>query len=383
VIILDTNQLERSQPPDGPLIAMLQALGKQTGHQLWLPELVFEEHLAHYRRDVEGASARCQTAESELIRLIPDLRRQEQLLPDVDGAVEDRSQRLQRVFQIRPTPDDAAREALLREARRKPPAKTSQDGQGSGARDVAIWLTAISACQESTEQTYFVATDINAFGKENLKPELVEELQLRLGADANMFHYCYGLDVLLSQLATGPSGDVSIDVVVNDVRVKAAVASSLFDHAVTSQLISSAGLLPGVGIVSVIIPGLSIQAINKPAGAVLAYRVGETTWAPARPSWLATRRFMVESGSWDDRYAVELTFTITTTVMMQINDVGNIVNAEVTGRSGVSRIRGVRINRDVALYGVQLEEDDEGAAPPEPITESDDGILDLNSQDDS
>jgi hypothetical protein len=226
VIILDTNQLERSQPPDGPLIAMLQALGKQTGHQLWLPELVFEEHLAHYRRDVEGASARCQTAESDLIRLIPDLRRHEQLLPDVDRAVEDRSQRLQAVFQIRPTPDEAAHEALLREARRKPPAKTSQDGQGSGARDVAIWLTAISACEESAEHTYFVSTDNNAFGKENLKSELVEELQLRLGATANMFHYCYGLDVLLSQLATRPSADVSFDMVVNDVRVKAAVASS-------------------------------------------------------------------------------------------------------------------------------------------------------------
>jgi len=362
---------------------MLQALGKQAGHQLRLPELVFEEHLAHYRRDVEGASARCQTAESDLIRLIPDLHRQEQLLPDVDRAVEDRSQRLQRVFEIHPTPDEAAREALLREARRKPPAKTSQDGQGSGARDVAIWLTAISACEESTEHTYFVATDINAFGRENLKHELAEELQLRLGADANKFHYCYGLDVLLSQLAARPSGEIGFDAVINDVRVKAAVASSLFDHAVTSQLISSAGLLPGVGMVSSIVPGLSIQAINKPTDTVHAYSIDGATWASARPSWLATRRFMVESSSWDDRYAVELTFTITTTVLMQVNDVGNIVNAEVTGRSGVSRIRGVRINRDIALYGVQLEEDDERAAPPEPMTESDGGILDLNSQDDS
>jgi hypothetical protein len=87
---------------------------------------------------------------------------------------------------------------------------------------------------------------------------------------------------------------------------------------------------------------------------------------------------MVESSSWDDRYAVELTFTITTTVIMQINDVGNIVNAEVTGRSGMSRIRGVQINRDIALYGVQLD-DDERATPSEPITESGDVILDLNS----
>jgi hypothetical protein len=374
VIILDTNQLERAQPPDGPLIAMLQTLGKQTGHQLWLPELVFEEHLAHYRRDVEGASARCQAAENDLVRLIPNLHRQEQLPPDVDGAVEDRTQRLQRVFQIRPTPDKAAHEALLREARRKPPAKTSQDGPGSGARDVAIWLTAISACEESAEHTYFVSTDNNAFGKEDLKPELIEELQLRLGTAVNMFHYCYGLDILLSQLATKPSGDVSFDTVVNDLRVKAAVASSLSDHAVTSQLISAAGLLQGSGGPVSVIPGLRMRPIPKPTETVLAYRVGETTWASARPSWLATRLFLVQSRSWDDRYAVELSFGITTTVMMQINDAGNIVEADVTGRSGVSRIRGVGIDRDIALYGVQLEEDDAGTAPPAPIAESDDDI---------
>lgn len=47
MIILDTNALERAQPPDGPLIAMLQTLGRQTGHQLWLPELALEGHLAH------------------------------------------------------------------------------------------------------------------------------------------------------------------------------------------------------------------------------------------------------------------------------------------------------------------------------------------------
>ena len=126
------------------------------------------------------------------------------------------------------------------------------------------------------------------------------------------------------------------------------------------------------------IPGLSMRPSAKTTETVLAYRVGETTWASARPSWLATRRFLIESGSWDDRYAVELSFGITTTVIMQIDDAGNIVEAEVTGRSGVSRIRGVGIDRGIALYGVQLEENDVGTAPPAPIAESDDRYSGLN-----
>jgi len=73
VIILDTNQLEYIQPPDGPLVAMLRTLSTQTGHALCLPEIAMEEHLAHYRRDVEEADRKLRTAEAELKALVPHL----------------------------------------------------------------------------------------------------------------------------------------------------------------------------------------------------------------------------------------------------------------------------------------------------------------------
>ncbi|HEV2374315.1 MAG TPA: hypothetical protein VGS19_19420, partial [Streptosporangiaceae bacterium] len=94
MIIFDTNQLESAQPPDGLLIAMLRMLGRETDHRLWLPELVLEEHLAHYRRGVEAAESNRQTTESELRRLIPYLRHQERPPLDVDDAVRDRTRRL-------------------------------------------------------------------------------------------------------------------------------------------------------------------------------------------------------------------------------------------------------------------------------------------------
>lgn len=361
MIILDTNQLERAQPPDGPLIAMLQTLGGQTGHQLCLPELVRVEHLAHYRREVEAALTKRQAAEDDLLKLVPNIRYQEQAPLDVDRAVVTRSERLEQVFVIRPTPDTAAREALLREARRMPPAKVSHDGPGSGARDVAIWLTAIAACKESAENTFFVAADNNAFGKETLKPELLEELLVQLGTDASLFRYCYGLDVLLSQIGAEHRSAPTFGSIVNDPLVQAAVASSLYDHDLLWQLVYGAGLMQA-GVAS-LLPGTGLQAMHRTGERVVAYRVGDTTWACARPVWEAKKRLLLDPGNWTDRYAVELTFRMNTTVMMQMSDADEIASAEVTARSGISRIRGVTINRDIAQYGIELDAQPDSSHP--------------------
>ena len=226
MIILDTNQLDSLAPPDGPVIAMLQTLAKQTGHSLGLPELVLDEHLAHYRRDVHLANARRITGTRELRRLV-------RYLP-VDPApfnpaeaVRDRTERLQRVFLILRTPDWAAREALIREARRELPAKTALDGAGSGGRDAAIWLTAIAECIERGEDVYFVATDKAAFGEQELKPELDAEVRRRLQARHEAFHYCYGVDALLGQLATIHPGTPSLEEIAASPAVQAAMKDAL------------------------------------------------------------------------------------------------------------------------------------------------------------
>src|SRR5271165_85946 len=159
MIMLDTNQLEHAQPPDGPLVAMLRTLAKLTNHGLWLPDIALEEHLAHYRRDIQAAEAQRRAAERELKRLVPYLRLPELPPFNILPAVMDRTHRLQETFLICPTPDEAGREAVLREARRQPPATVTKDGHGAGARDVAIWLTALQACDERDEETYFVSAD--------------------------------------------------------------------------------------------------------------------------------------------------------------------------------------------------------------------------------
>ncbi len=91
----------------------------------------------------------------------------------------------------------------MQEASRVPPASLSWDRPGSGARDVAIWLTAVDKClAEDDLQVYFVSGDSAAFRKEALKAELAAELLEKLGARAGAFHYCNGLGALLAELAT-------------------------------------------------------------------------------------------------------------------------------------------------------------------------------------
>lgn len=99
VIVLDTNQLEYAQPPDGPLLAMLQTIAGPAGHELCLPEMALEEHLAHYRSKMDDAVREYAAASQELRRLIRYLTLPPIPMVNVGNAVKDREQRLLEVLQ--------------------------------------------------------------------------------------------------------------------------------------------------------------------------------------------------------------------------------------------------------------------------------------------
>ena len=140
MISLDTNQVRR-QAPDGALIRMLAKVAEQTGHGLMLPEVVADEYLADYRHQVEAAVNAARKDIDILQRLVPSWYGVGPLSGSVAEEAEQRCrEQLARIFQIHPTPAEAWEEALLREARRRPPAKTDWEKPGGGARDVAIWL---------------------------------------------------------------------------------------------------------------------------------------------------------------------------------------------------------------------------------------------------
>ena len=278
------------------------------------------------------AERKRRAATAELRRLVRSSRVEERGL-DVEGAVVDHSSRLRSVFQIVRTPDWASRESLLREARRQPPASISWDGPGAGARDVAIWLTAIAACQEKGEETYFVSADNAAFGRE-LKPELAADLDARLAGRASAFHYCNGVDALLGELATRHQQVPGRDRIADSEPVRTAVEAILEDPMLIFELAAGAAL-PDAALVTADPDGLKL---TSKTGREVAYQIGDTIWACARPTWQASMMFETVSRAYrgdslEIGNPVGVTYKVTTTLVMQIDVDGTISAAEVIGRS--------------------------------------------------
>jgi len=333
VIVLDINQLEYAQPPDGPLLTMLQAVARQARHRLWLPEMAFEEHLSRYRYQVAEADRERAAATQKLRSLVRDLPAE---LPEfqVDQAVSDHAARLQRVFLILRAPDAVGREALLRAARRQLPARTALDGPGAGADDVAVWLTAVIACRDTGEETYFVSADNPAFGAEILRPELADELSATLGEHVGRFHFCAGFEGLLGQFATRLEQAPGRTEIARADPVRQAVRAALAAPALSYQLAVGAGLTGGF---NQSMPGcqdLTCVAEGRSA----AYTINDARWVCAQLTWLASKDFSVAYGG-DVSRQVRVTFKLPTSIVMQLGEEGNIVAAEVSGRSQAFDVR--------------------------------------------
>jgi hypothetical protein len=328
VILLDTNQLEHAQPPDGALLSMLRTLARETGHRLGLPEIALEEHLTHHRHAVELALRDARRATSDLRRLAGFVG-SEDVLVDIETAVADRRAQLDSIFEVVPTPDFASHESLLREARRQPPAKVSFDGPGAGGRDVAIWLTALSAALACEDDTYFVSADTAAFGRSQLKPELLTELDETLGAHASAFHYCHGLDALLGELAFKVERPMGPDLIANSAAVRAAVTAALEEPDLAWELPfgeSSGGVSANSG-------ALELTSSRHE----VCYQIGDTTWACARTTWRGSMSFERMSYGPEGRLILDpprtFAFKVTTTLVMQLDPQGAVAAAEVAARS--------------------------------------------------
>src|SRR5581483_369666 len=111
MIVLDTNQLEYAQPPNGPLLTMLKTVSSQLSLELCVPEMAFDEHIAHFRHEVREQWLAVSRSRSNLMTLV-------QFWPgevtpfDVEAAVSGRKQCLLKVVRVLTTPAWAANEAL-------------------------------------------------------------------------------------------------------------------------------------------------------------------------------------------------------------------------------------------------------------------------------
>lgn len=338
MIVLDTNQLEYAQPPDGPVLSMLSTIARETGHELGLPEMALGEHLAHVRHEVQVAHRTLRGAVRDLQRLAPYW--PGEVTPfNVEPAVQRRTQDLQNVMRILPTPEGAEKTALIRETRRELPAKTAWDRPGAGGRDVVIWLTALHACKELGSPTYFVSMDRDAFGGNTLHDELMQDVRRVLGDEADRFHYCFGVDALLASLASKHEHRLSHANISAAEPVRDAIQAVMTGGETFFELGFAVGFA-GHGFTSAnpLVQDLKLREVKQ----IVAYAVGDMTWATARAKWSGRKDFTVfpDTSNVATRKEVQVSFSVSTTLVMNLDDNGAIRSAEVSARSRCTDIRG-------------------------------------------
>lgn len=189
-VVFDTNVLPAYRGLDGPLWMSLAKLCALRNVPMYLPHLVLDEALNMRRGIAEVAHARFVAAQSELNKVFPV---DPVYVPDIEDIVVAWEEELRSVFQVIEVHGDDAAEALHREATRSRPAR-----EGKGARDSAIWLSAVRLAANH-EVLLFVSGNTKDFGvrkTQELHPNLAAE-----AAEAGLL-YLTSLQALLDRLAT-------------------------------------------------------------------------------------------------------------------------------------------------------------------------------------
>ena len=134
-VVLDTNVLPRPATIGGPFWQAILRLCKMTAYVVVVPEIVVHESVNLLRDSVAEAGEKLASANRALAKQIET---HPIYVPSADASAAEWEANLRASFQILELHGDDAVEALEREALRKPPARA-----GRGARDSAIWLTAL------------------------------------------------------------------------------------------------------------------------------------------------------------------------------------------------------------------------------------------------
>jgi PIN domain len=337
VIILDSNQLLQAAPPDGALLGLLSKLAELTGHELALPQMVLDEHLARHghsvQQDLTLAAKTIRRLANYFGKDIPSVAQQMK----VEDAINFRLNVLKEIFTILPAPFGAEHEALIREANRRRPANPTWDEgkSGSGARDVVIWLTVLDAAKKRGEEVFFLSED-NDFGTDaGWHSELQDEAT---DIDLRLMHE--GIRQLIAALATPTSEPENLMQILEDPIVVDAIASSYVGQDVFFSMLRQVTTREPRSFIGSSAPRM---APIKKAGKAHAYSIGELTWVCVRVQWQATKGYAIEPlaldpgenmrsvavGPGNGRWFADVEFVVENTVLIAVKNDGHPVSAEV------------------------------------------------------
>ncbi|MEV6400811.1 PIN domain-containing protein [Streptomyces sp. NPDC051907] len=199
MIILDTCVI-RGMRLDGSEVEVLRAIVATGTERVGAPSMAVEELAA--QKALEYVEAH-RAAARALRQLANKSHRTEPKLeePDPEG-VREMWRKKYSFLDVLPTSGEAAMEGLYREANVLPPATTKGEGDKRvkvGARDVAIWLTAVEYAREHPDETvYFVSNNHRDFTKGDAYPPPMDADVADLG---DRFVHLTNLDELLETVA--------------------------------------------------------------------------------------------------------------------------------------------------------------------------------------
>lgn len=161
MIILDTCVI-RGMRLDSSEAHLLRAIHETATDQVGVPWMVVEERAAQLAIKYRETYIKADQALDQLRALSPGT--VPALTPPDEEAVRNRFRdQLQELAVILPTSEGALREGVLREANSLPPAGVKK-GEKVGARDVAIWLSAVEYAKANPDETvYFVSSNTRDF----------------------------------------------------------------------------------------------------------------------------------------------------------------------------------------------------------------------------
>ncbi|MFC9625017.1 PIN domain-containing protein [Streptomyces sp. NPDC056930] len=294
MIILDTNILVGMSLRDSSA-ELLRAIRTANVERVAVPWVVMEELAARqalaYKKKHEAATAALRDLERSTPWSVPPRLGE----CDLEPVREHWRTRYSEITEVIPTSESALREGVYREANQLAPCKTVNSGRHKvGARDAAIWMTAVEYAREHSEETvYFVSNNAEDFGDGSAYPFPMDIDVAGLG---DRFVLLTSLGGVLDKFAT----PVEID----DDQVRATLSHPDALKAVAREAESAAAtgltVLGGRGFPCALLPGQSGNRTSAVAQAwfseptvalgsvtsVDAFRIGEHVWCTATVRWV-------------------------------------------------------------------------------------------------
>ncbi|MFB8085088.1 PIN domain-containing protein [Streptomyces sp. NPDC055992] len=203
MIILDTNVLKGTSLR-GPEAELLRAIRNSRVERIGAPWIVIEELAAQQALLYEAKYEAAKEAMETLDKATPwsEVSPPRKFAPErARGHWRNRYTAIVEVMQTSP---QAYQDALWREANYLAPCKQLAGGEKTGARDAAIWLTAVEYARENPEETvYFVSADGDFGDGSSFAPPMDEDVR-ELG---DRFVFMKSLGDVLTKFAAESSVD--------------------------------------------------------------------------------------------------------------------------------------------------------------------------------